>query len=204
MRLKPGQHLVYEMRLDLAEVERGAIEAALSRLERQSVGLTTLATEKERDPTAVQRAYALHNACRQRLPPAGQRAAALPFRLWCWSFLAETGPDALPEAYFIATLGDAYVGLSAAVRMSVATGTRREPDVLVSGFTGVLPQHGGRGIGAALKAATVLYALENGYREMRATVLAENAAMLHINEALGFRTRRQGLQAFPLAATKAR
>ena len=40
----PGQHLAYEMRLDLGEVDRGAIDLALSRLDRAGVRLTTLTT----------------------------------------------------------------------------------------------------------------------------------------------------------------
>lgn len=203
-KLGPGKHLAYEMRLELREVEREALEEARRRLMRQGVGLTTLAAEREHDPMSVGRIYVVHNECRRHQPPAGLRVAPLTYRLWAWSFLGEAGREALPAAFFVAMEAEEYVGLSAVVRVSVATGARREPEVLVSGFTGVLPQYGGRGIGAGLKAATVLYALENGYREMRSTVLAENGPMMRINEKLGFRVCRERVEAYPLTPSRTR
>ena len=200
LKLRPGQHLAYDLRLDLQDAPRDRLEAARRRLREAGLEIVTLDSERARDPAAAERIYALHNACRVRQPPAGARQPPITYRLWSWSFLPERGRDALPDAYFAASDNDAYVGLSAAVRLSVATGSRREPEVLFSAFTGVLSAYAGCGIGAAVKAETIVYALEHGYREMRTTVLAENVPMLRINESFGFRRYGESLQAYPLTA----
>ena len=61
----------------------------------------------------------------------------------------------------------------------------------------MLPEYTGRGIGYALKASLIRYALKHGFRELRTTVLADNLAMLRINETLGFERYREFIQSYP-------
>ncbi len=89
-------------------------------------------------------------------------------------------PNALPDAYFIAEDDERYVGLSALQRPLA------QPGVLHQQMTGVLREYRGRGIAMALKLQTVRYALAHGYREIRTWNHSRNAAMLRINDALGF------------------
>ena len=94
--------------------------------------------------------------------------------------LTGSGPNALPEAQFLALDGDRYVGISALYRPLA------QPGVISQGLTGVLREYRGRGIAMALKLQTVRYAREGGYREIRTWNDARNRPMLRINEALGF------------------
>lgn len=87
--------------------------------------------------------------------------------------LARAGPDGRP------------VGMSEALWRPGAD------DVAYQGLTGVLPEARGRGVGRALK-ATLVRALERRHPDLRAmwTVnTTTNAAMLAINDRLGFRPR---------------
>jgi mycothiol synthase len=55
------------------------------------------------------------------------------------------------------------------------------------GLTGVRPSWRGRGVALALKRAQIAAARRGGLRELRTTTAFANAAMLHVNERLGFR-----------------
>jgi RimJ/RimL family protein N-acetyltransferase len=186
--LKPWQFHAYELRLDLTRVN---VERFISVEDRLADGIriTTLARQRERDPNAVDKAYALHDECYRRQPPVALRQTRLPFKLWAWGSLDAI--DALPDAYFLAVDGDRYVGLT------TATLIRRLPGTLECRFTGVLPEYAGKGIGRGLKVSLIRYALKHGFRELRTTVLADNIAMLKINEGLGFERYREFVQSYP-------
>jgi RimJ/RimL family protein N-acetyltransferase len=90
------------------------------------------------------------------------------------------GPNAMPEATFLAVDRGAYVGMSALDRRGPA-------DTLHQGFTGVLPSHRGRGIATALKLRAIAHARGPGVRAIRTRQHAGNAPMLRLNARLGFR-----------------
>jgi RimJ/RimL family protein N-acetyltransferase len=190
MPLRPWQFLAYELRLDLTRVDIDALPDQKQLLSEQGLRLSTLARERERSPEALEAVYRLHRDCYLRQPPMALQRAPIPFHLWRWGSL-EARDEALPEAYFLVKEGKRYVGLSTIVRL------RRLPGVLECRFTGVLPEFAGRGVGLALKAAGVRYGHERGYRELRTVVLAENVAMLRINESLGFERHRPFVQSYP-------
>jgi GNAT superfamily N-acetyltransferase len=187
--LKPWQFLAYELRLEVDRFNREAFAPIEQRLADQGIAITTLARQRDLGAAAVEKAYALHDACYRRQPPVALRQTRLPFKLWAWGSLEAA--DALPDAYFIAVADGGYVGLTTAARIRRLLGT------LECRFTGVLPEYAGRGIGMALKACSIRFALENGYRELRTTVLADNIAMLTINESLGFVRHREFIQSYP-------
>jgi GNAT superfamily N-acetyltransferase len=89
-------------------------------------------------------------------------------------------PDALPEAHFLAMLGERLVGVSR------LTGDLNHGDVLRQAFTGTRPEFRGRGIAQALKLRTIEFARERGLREIRTSNDSTNEPMLHINGAIGF------------------
>jgi GNAT superfamily N-acetyltransferase len=186
--LQPWQFLAHELRLDLHDVSVASLDGWKQRL--TGVRLTNLSREHDRDPASLDRIYALHCDCYLHQPPLALRRAPIPFHLWIWGSL-EARDEALPDAYFVARAARRYVGVSTVVRL------RRLPGVLECRFTGVLPEFAGRGIGHALKAETVRYAIEHGYRELRTVVLADNVPMLRINESLGFQLHRSFIQSYP-------
>ncbi|MFC6591181.1 N-acetyltransferase [Deinococcus lacus] len=99
-----------------------------------------------------------------------------PFEVW----QERTGLQMDPAGVFVAVdpAGD-WVGLSELC-------LEPEPGVLLTGLTGVEPEWQGRGVALALKVAALRSAQARGYREVRTSNHARNAAMLGINRALGF------------------
>ena len=139
--------------------------------------LSTLAAERARDGAVVREVYDLYALCnrgQEELEPVTPREFA--------AFVATEleGPQALPEAWFLARAGGRLVGLSTLERLPGA------PDALDVGYTAVHPAYRGRGIALALKLQTVEYAAADGYREIRTANAAGNTRMLAINAALGF------------------
>jgi GNAT superfamily N-acetyltransferase len=186
--LKPWQFLAYDLTLDLTTVAREPIDRA--RNASAGIEVVSLAALIDADPSAAERVYSLHTECYRLQPPADAHEEPIPYHLWRWGSIEARG-EALPDAYFVAVVDGDFAGLSTVVQLP------RLPGVLQSRFTGVLPAHRGSGIARRLKAETIAYAVDNGYRELRATVLAANTAMLHIDEAFGFQRRREYVIAYP-------
>jgi RimJ/RimL family protein N-acetyltransferase len=178
---EPMHLKMLRQRLVLADVPPESLAAEVNRVSQLGIRITTLAKEVTFDPNAPRRAYDLHNECRRRQPPMHTRAQDIPFARWSETYLDEHGTEALQEGFFLARSDNTYVGLCALLRTS-------HLHVLDCGFTGVAESHGGRGIARALKAAAIGYALTRECTELTTSVLAENPAMLRINERLGFRT----------------
>ena len=166
----------WESRLTIAGFEAGRFAGVAERVTEQGVALSTLDVERARDPTALDAAYRLWLACnrdRPSLDPITDIALA--------AFVAAEveGPQALPDAYFLAVADGRYVGQSSLAQAA-------DPAVLHQLLTGVLPGYRGRGIALALKLATIGYAQARGVVEIRTHNNARNGPMLRINEALGF------------------
>jgi mycothiol synthase len=92
----------------------------------------------------------------------------------------ETG-DALDHGSVLALDGQKLVGVCRLGRQPSV------PSQLHIGFTGVQPEYRRRGIASALKLRTVEFGRAHGFAEIRTENDTTNAAMLHINAALGFR-----------------
>jgi GNAT superfamily N-acetyltransferase len=167
----------WQSRLHIPSFDIGAFASAEERVARQGIVLTTLAVERERDPDALRRAYALTSACERDMPSVDP-VTEVPFEL----FIAHTidSPNAAPDAFFIAKDGARYAGMSGLYRPMA------EPGIIYQGLTGVLREYRGRGIAMALKLQTVRYAREHGYIEIRTWNDVRNQPMLRINDALGF------------------
>lgn len=145
-------------------------------IEEFGVAITTLADERRRDAGALRRAYELHNAVVADIP------SPIPFTPPSFEDYLRArieSPRALLDAYFVAVLGDRYIGFANLERPA-------EGAHLYHNVTGVLHQFRGRGIAMALKLATVAYARAHGYSEIRTWNEVHNAGMLAINDRLGF------------------
>lgn len=166
----------WECRLDLRRFDPTPFAPYLDRARRAGVAITTLENERRRAAGALRRAYELHTTVHADIP-APIPYTPPPFEHYVrW---ATEPPRALPDAYFIATLGEAYVG-EANLRQP-AEGTH-----LNHAITGVLPAHRGKGIAVALKLATIAYGLAGGRTEIRTWNEQDNAGILAINDRLGF------------------
>jgi GNAT superfamily N-acetyltransferase len=140
------------------------------------VEIVTLADELARDPEALRRVYELGKVLGPDVPRLDPSTSP-EFESWRKHV---KGPWFLPEAWFLAKEGDRYVGQSDLGK------SEAEPDLLYTGFTGVLRERRGRGIAWALKLRALAWAKARGYREVRTWNSTRNAPMLGINVALGF------------------
>ena len=150
--------------------------AAEERVRSAGITITTLAALRGAiGDLALEATWDLHSACRLELVTLG-RATPEPFGEWVR--VNVTGDAALPDAHFIALDRARYVG---------ACSLRRDSeDTLRIGLTGVLPAYRRRGIGRLLKLRAHAWARAHGFREIHTSVTKANAAMLALNDALGY------------------
>ncbi len=167
----------WEYRLDVTRFDPAPFARHLDRARLAGVEITTLAEERRRDPDALRRAYELDNAVAADIPAPIPRTPP-PFEQYVLSNVES--PRALLDAYFIAKVGQAYVG-EANLQRPGPEGTH-----LYHNVTGVLRTHRVRGIAMALKLATIAYAQAHGHSEIRTWNEVQNTGMLAINERLGF------------------
>jgi RNA polymerase sigma factor (sigma-70 family) len=168
---------VWDLRLNLAEVDTSPFLPVLEQVAARGISITTFAEERERDPESLQKLHEFLNSVkaddpqRQPFTPAPFEAAVR----WCAS------SHFLPDACFIAKHGKEYVGFSDLILYELVAGG------LTHGFTGVAPQYRRQGVATALKLRAIEYARQHGYRVIRAFSYASQTSMLALNEKLGFR-----------------
>jgi mycothiol synthase len=164
-------------RLDVGAFDPAPFAPAAARVARHGVTLSTLAADRAQDAGVLREVYELYVHCNR-----GQEEldALTPPDFAAFVAAELEGPQALPEAWFLARAGGEVVGLSTLQRLP------GEAAALEVGYTAVHPAHRGRGIALALKLRTIAYAAAHGYREVRTDSNAGNTRMLGINAALGF------------------
>ena len=150
--------------------------AGAEQLAAAGIRVTTLnALRAERGDEVLDAAWDLHSACRLDHTALG-RATPRPFADWMTDNV--DGPNAAPEAYFIALDGARLVGCTSV--------TREDDDTVRIALTGVLRGYRRRGIARALKLGLHAWARTAGVREIHTTVTSVNPAMLALNDALGY------------------
>ncbi len=166
----------WELRLDLSRFDPAPFARHADRVRDDGVMIASLEEERARDSDALRSAYELHEAVVVDIP-APIPHTLVPFEEFVHNNLES--PRALPDGYFLARVGEAYVG-EANLRRP------QEGAHLFHNVTGVLPPYRGRGIAMALKLATIAYGQAHGHSEIRTWNEVRNAGMLAINERLGF------------------
>ena len=168
-----------ELRLTVENANGSAFSSAIERVKAQGISVSTLREERESDPRYVEKLYGLTSALRLDdparppfTPPSYNEREA---RLWLEL------PYVLPDAYFIARDGEEYVGVTDLNLLEAV------PGGVSHGFTGVRREYRRRGIATALKVRAVEYAARHGFRTIRAFNHPSQAALLALNERLGFR-----------------
>lgn len=150
--------------------------AAEERVRSTGITITTLAALRGAvGDLALEAAWDLHSACRLEFVTLG-RATPDPFAAWVTTNVSDAA--ALPEAHFIALDGARYVG--------VCSLRRESDDTLRIGLTGVLPAYRRRGIGRLLKLRAHAWARAHAFSEIHTATTKANAAMLALNDALGY------------------
>jgi L-amino acid N-acyltransferase YncA len=167
----------WESRLAVAAFDPARSADAEASLASQGITITSLASERGRNPDVLKDVYALYLACIRDVPTA-ETITDIPFS----QFVAREleAPNVLPDAFFLAVADGRYVALCAFVRHPGL------PDVLSGRMTGCLPSFRGRGIVSGLKLRLAAYAHAHGFREIRTWNSAQNASMVRINESMGF------------------
>ena len=168
-------HRSWESRLDVAAFDplRFAEEAEVP----PGIKVVTLADELKEDPERLRQVYEMDNDLAVDVPRVDPFTSP-GFGMFRDFVLA--GPHALPEAFFLAKDGDAYVGVSNLELVESLPGT------INTGFTGVRREYRGRRIAMHLKLRAIDYAKRHGYRWIRTGNSSLNAPMLGINMKLGF------------------
>ncbi len=149
-----------------------------NKLKTQEIELKTLA-ELASDPERYHKLYDLWWELTQDVPASG---GMTPTRYGFDQFVERTfnGPNFIPDAFFIATHKDAYVGWS-----DLCAGTDGAK-LIRTGLTGVKRAYRRKGIALALKLKGIEYAQQHGYETIETSNASINRPMLSINETLGF------------------
>jgi RNA polymerase sigma factor (sigma-70 family) len=171
-------HLL-DLRLTVPEANLSSVAAVVEQVKARGISISTLKEERERDPLYVEKLYELTSTlkmddpARDSLLPASyyEREA----RLWLEL------PYVIADAYFIAKDGDKYIGVTDLNRLEAM------PGGVSQGFTGVRREYRRQGIATALKARAIEYALQHGFKTVRAFNHPAHSSLLELNKRLGFR-----------------
>jgi mycothiol synthase len=163
--------------LDVQSIDLTCFTGLEERFRGSGIEIKTL-PELEGDPERDQKLYDLDWEISLSVP--GDLAAGIGRRgLEKYVEYAITGPNALPEGFFIAVKGEEYIGLSHILSSEKGIS-------LYQGLTGVKPPYRRQGIGLAMKIRAIAYAKATGHAILRAENDAKNIPMLAMNERLGF------------------
>ena len=162
--------------LDLDEFDRNGWSDAIARVTASGVQIVSAAELRETFPDWIDRLYELYVEVEGDMPvqipidsmPRDDFEALM------------LGRKLLPDGYLVAVDGQDFVGLTQPDRVD------GEPDVLAQEMTGVTASARGKGIATALKMAAAIWAKDAGYRSIRTYNSKSNAAMLAVNEKIGF------------------
>jgi mycothiol synthase len=134
-------------------------------------------------PDLIRAAYDVHSECLPDMPsPTPMRTE--PFQEWLSRTLE--GPAALPEAAMVALAGDAVIG-QAALTLEGDEGTAEHL------LTCVRRDWRGHGVASALKSAQIAWARQAGITRLVTSNDAPNAAMLAVNQRMGYRVVSEGV-----------
>jgi RimJ/RimL family protein N-acetyltransferase len=167
--------------LDLVEGrERLLAGAGRHRDHVTSQGVRLLTLDRDSDPDRMTKLYELMMEADQDVPSTVPWPTK-PFEVW--KSINFGNPGIRQDRFWIAREGDAIVGLS----MLQFPPVRGLP---WTALTGTSRAARGRGIARALKYETVAQAISLGCERIRTNNDSDNAAILHINEEMGYRLIR--------------
>jgi RNA polymerase sigma factor (sigma-70 family) len=171
--------ILLDSRLDTSEADISSLGSFADLMERQGISVTTLAEERPRNPSCIEKLYQLTTSLWKDDPARGALTPpaydAKEAQMWL------DRPYVLPDAYFIAKVGNRYVGVTDLSLYDAMPGS------LTQGFIGVLRSYRARGIGTALMARAIDYARLNNYRTIQSFNRPTQTAIVSLNKRVGFR-----------------
>lgn len=166
-----------ESELDVQAFDMERFANHQGRFQEKGIQIKTL-PQLENDPGRNQKLYDLDWEISLSVP--GDLAAGMGRRgLDKYVEYAISGPNVLPDGFFIAVRGDEYIGLSHVVSSEKGVS-------LYQGLTGVQPAYRGLGLGLTMKLRAIAFARANGYKRIYAENDARNLPMLAMNQKLGY------------------
>jgi GNAT superfamily N-acetyltransferase len=162
-----------DLALELARFDPAPYAGVEQRVRAQGITVRTYA-ELAYDPERMRKLYALDWALWQDVP-YGQ--AATQRSLEQFATAEVNHPHYLPDACFVAVVGDDYIGYSNLLETD---------DGYSIDMTGVLRAYRGRGVATLLKLYGIRYAQARGAKKLWTVNDALNTPMLALNEKLGF------------------
>ncbi len=163
------------LELDRARLDR--LPDRRAELEAAGIRFTTLLEEGPERPEVRRRIYESQIRSGADVP---RLAAYHPPDFEAFSRATFGGSELCPEAYFLARVGDQYVGVTSLEPFP------NQPETLHQVYTGTVPEFRGRGVATELKRRSLEYARAHGYRRIRTSNDARNERMWRINERLGY------------------
>ena len=141
--------------------------------------------EMESDPDRNRKLYDLYCEADEDLPHEEMEIEKPDFDEWVkWGL---NNPIILQDAYFIAVLGDEYVGLR-------ELGRDPANNVLLGGLLGVRRAYRKQGIGLAMQLRGIAYAREHGFTELKTCTAVQNHPMQALFNKLGYARDPEWLQ----------
>lgn len=167
--------------LHVADVD--PLRAQITREQAQSQGIviSTLAADLGSDPHCLDRLHDLVGAVIADIP-GGDVSGPLSTDDFRRQYVDD--PAIIPDAYFLARLGERYVGISYLRRIE-------RPGAIEQALSGVRREYRSRGIARTLKRQAIDYALQHRYESVVATNHSTNPSMLELNRSLGFVPERE-------------
>jgi GNAT superfamily N-acetyltransferase len=165
----------WESRLDVAAFDPSPYAEVEAKVRERGIQIATM-RELAGDPERDRKLYELEMELMADVPQPE------PFTAFSFEHYQERqlgDPNLLPDGFFVALHGGAYVGMSNLWRLQSL------PDLQV-GLTGVKRAYRRQGIAFALKLRSIAYARQRGAPILRTWNEIYNRPMLAINEQLGF------------------
>lgn len=166
----------FASQLDVAQFA-DTTEPLQARLQQEGIVFRTypeLASDPERD-------HKLHRLCEEIRADFPAEVPATPRTFDEWQAKTIHNPQFVVEAFQVAVDTESrYVGYNSVSR------NEEKPGELWTGQTGVVRSYRRRGIASVLKARGAVWAGENDYHSIHTTNDSTNAAMLVVNEHMGF------------------
>ncbi|MBD2865668.1 GNAT family N-acetyltransferase [Paenibacillus oceani] len=168
-------HRLMHEYLPLIDADLAPMAVTENKLNAKGIIITTLAGEIVSDANSFSKLQALNHSTwgdypsEPLLPPSSPNDQML------------THKDNIPEAYFIARMGQLYIGHSHLMKMP------SDPINLIQGLTATLKEFRGEGVATALKMKGIEYAKNNGYQGIYTSSRDTNAPMQAVNRKLGWR-----------------
>ena len=167
----------FESALDLQHFDETPFLAAVNRVQTAGYEVTTLAQARQQDAEADLRLYEVFAATVVDVPfPGGERAEP---KYENFRAMALDAPNTPAEGIFIALHEGRMVALTTLELLPNGIG--------ITGTTGVLAAHRGRGVATLVKLASLRYLKAQGYTEARTHNDTANPSILALNEKLGYR-----------------